>query len=39
MSDFIAVLKNGEIVEYQDAKSIFSKPQNEYVKNLIALGF
>jgi ABC-type microcin C transport system duplicated ATPase subunit YejF len=38
IADDIAVLKDGEIVEYQDAKSIFSKPQNEYVKNLIALG-
>lgn len=39
IADDIAVLKDGEIVEYQDAKSIFSKPQNEYVKTLIALGF
>jgi ABC-type glutathione transport system ATPase component len=39
IADDIAVLKDGEIVEYQDAKSIFSNPQNEYVKNLIALGF
>ena len=38
IADDIAVLKDGEIVEYQDAKSIFSKPQNEYVKTLIALG-
>jgi len=39
IADDIAVLKDGEIVEYQDAKSIFSQPQNEYVKNLISLGF
>ena len=39
MSDFIVVLKDGEIVEYQDVNTIFSKPKNEYVKNLIALGF
>jgi ABC-type microcin C transport system duplicated ATPase subunit YejF len=39
IADDVAVLKNGEIVEYQDAKSIFLKPQNEYVENLIALGF
>jgi ABC-type microcin C transport system duplicated ATPase subunit YejF len=32
MSDFIVVLKDGEVVEYQDAKSIFFKPKNEYVK-------
>ena len=38
MSDFVAVLKDGEIVEYQDANTIFSKPKNEYVKTLIALG-
>jgi ABC-type microcin C transport system duplicated ATPase subunit YejF len=38
MSDFIVVLKDGEVVEYQDANAIFSKPKNEYVKTLIALG-
>ena len=38
MSDFIVVLKDGEIVEYQDVNTIFSKPKNEYVKTLIALG-
>ena len=38
MSDFIVVLKDGEIVEYQEANTIFSKPKNEYVKTLIALG-
>jgi ABC-type microcin C transport system duplicated ATPase subunit YejF len=39
IADDIAVLKDGEIVEYQDAKTIFSKSQNEYVKTLISLGF
>jgi ABC-type dipeptide/oligopeptide/nickel transport system ATPase component len=39
MSDFVAVLKDGEIVEYQNANTIFSKPQNDYVKTLISLGF
>jgi len=38
MSDFIVVLKDGEIVEYEDANTIFSNPKNEYVKTLIALG-
>jgi microcin C transport system ATP-binding protein len=38
MSDFIVVLKDGEIVEYQDTNTIFFKPKNEYVKTLIALG-
>ena len=39
IADNIAVLKDGEIVEYQDANAIFTKPQNDYVKTLISLGF
>ncbi len=39
IADDIAVLKDGEIVEYQNANTIFSKPQNDYVKTLISLGF
>jgi len=38
MSDFVAVLKDGEIVEYQDTNTIFSMTKNEYVKTLIAFG-
>ena len=34
MSDFVAVLKDGEIVEYKDKNSIFSKSQNDYVRAL-----
>ena len=34
MSDFVAVLKDGEIVEYKDKNSIFSQSQNDYVRAL-----
>jgi ABC-type glutathione transport system ATPase component len=34
MSDFVAVLKDGEIVEYKDKNSIFSQSQNDYVRTL-----
>ena len=34
MSDFVAVLKDGEIVEYKDKNSIFSQSKNDYVRTL-----
>ena len=34
MSDFVAVLKDGEIVEYKDKNSIFSQSKNDYVRAL-----
>ena len=37
MCDKIAVLKSGRIVELQDSKTLFLKPQNEYSKTLVAL--
>jgi len=36
MSDRIMVMKNGSIVEQNEADSLYSNPQNEYTKSLIA---
>jgi len=36
LSDQLLVMKDGERVEYGDAKTIFSNPQHEYTKHLIA---
>jgi len=36
MSDRIMVMKNGKIIEIDDADSIFDHPQNDYTKKLIA---
>ena len=35
VADKIMVLKSGKLVEYDNAKSIFQNPKNEYTKNLI----
>jgi len=35
VSDKIIVLKNGKLIEYNDAITVFKNPQNEYTKNLI----
>jgi len=32
----VAVMYNGEIVEYGDTENIFTNPQHEYTKQLIA---
>ncbi|MPW27229.1 ATP-binding cassette domain-containing protein [Alkalibaculum sp. M08DMB] len=36
LSDQLLVMKDGEGVEYGDAKTIFSNPQHEYTRHLIA---
>ena len=36
MCDNIAVMLNGEIVEYSDRINLFEAPQNEYTKNLLS---
>jgi peptide/nickel transport system ATP-binding protein len=35
MSDRIAVMQHGKIVELNDAEEIYRNPQTEYTKNLI----
>ncbi len=35
MSDRMAVMQNGKIVEIGDADNIYSDPKTEYTKNLI----
>jgi len=35
ISDYIAVMKNGETLEFGPAKEIFSKPQHNYTKKLL----
>ena len=39
MSDEIAVMKDGKIIEIGKAKSIFEHPQNPYTQNLINASF
>jgi len=39
ISDDIAVMKDGNIVEYNKAQQIFSNPQNEYTKRLIEASY
>jgi microcin C transport system ATP-binding protein len=36
MSHKIAVMKQGDIVEFGDSELIFSKPTNSYTKTLLA---
>ncbi len=36
LSHHVLVLKNGEIVEQDDAKTLFLKPNNAYTKNLLS---
>ena len=36
MCDNIAVMLNGEIVEYSDRINLFEAPKNEYTKNLLS---
>ena len=36
LSDRIAIMNNGEIVEYKDTESIFSNPEDEYTKLLLS---
>ncbi len=39
ISDHIAVMQQGKIVEYNDAENIYSNPQNNYTKELLANSF
>ena len=36
VSDKILVLKDGKVIEYNDAVSVFNNPKDEYTKNLIS---
>ena len=36
MSDMMAVMNSGKIVEYGPSDSIYANPQNEYTRKLIA---
>lgn len=36
MADRVCVMKHGEIVEQKDAKTLFSKPEHDYTKKLLA---
>jgi len=36
MADFVAVMRNGEIVEYAPGELIYSSPRHEYTKKLIS---
>lgn len=36
LSDKIAIMNNGEIVEYKDTESLFNNPENEYTKLLLS---
>ena len=35
VSDKIIVLKDGKLIEYNDAMTVFKNPKNQYTKNLI----
>ena len=35
MADYVAIMKDGEMIEYGDTDSIFASPQCQYTKNLI----
>lgn len=35
MADYVCVMRHGEIVEQNDAKSLFAKPQHDYTKMLL----
>lgn len=35
MADTVMVLKDGEMMEYGDARNVFANPQHEYTKNLL----
>ena len=39
ISDYIAVIEKGAIVEYGTARSIFEAPQHDYTKKLINAAF
>ena len=39
MSDYVMVMKNGEIIEQGPTDDIFDRPQNEYTKSLITSSF
>ena len=36
MSDRVMVMQNGQLVEYQEADTLYEQPQNDYTKTLIA---
>lgn len=36
MADYVCVMRHGEMMEQNDAKSLFSKPQHDYTKMLLA---
>lgn len=36
MADDVCVMKNGEIVEHKDTKTLFAKPEHDYTKMLLA---
>ena len=39
ISDNIAVMQKGEIVEYNDAENLYSNPKNNYTKELLENSF
>lgn len=38
ISDFIAVMQRGKVVEYNDAESLFATPQDAFTKELLGAG-
>jgi peptide/nickel transport system ATP-binding protein len=38
ISDFIAVMQRGKVVEYNDAESLFASPQDAFTKELLGAG-
>ncbi len=39
LSDKIMVMKSGEIIEFEEKRKIFSKPKNEYTKQLLSSAY
>ena len=39
LSDKIMVMKSGNIVEFEEKKKIFSKPQSDYTKRLLSSAY